>query len=132
MKATTKLFTFDEAYNLESKDVNRLYKEKSNIKLPDIYNKFSFGLNVTYQSETYGTATETETEEFGGSPNARAGKIDSYTLLNIYGGYEINDNYRIKAGVNNATDLEYIATRHPHGARAGAPLTAYIKAIANF
>ena len=96
------------------------------------YNKFSFGLNVTYQSETYGTATETETEEFGGSPNARAGKIDSYTLLNIYGGYEINDNYRIKAGVNNATDLEYIATRHPHGARAGAPLTAYIKAIANF
>jgi len=96
------------------------------------YNKFSFGLNVTYQSETYGTATETETEEFGGSPNARAGKIDSYTLLNIYGGYEINDNYRIKAGVNNATDLEYIATRHPHGARAGAPLTAYIKAIVNF
>ena len=62
----------------------------------------------------------------------RAGRIDSYALLNIYGGYDINDNYRIKAGVNNATDLEYIATRHPHGARAGAPLTAYIKAIANF
>ena len=96
------------------------------------YNQFSFGMNVTYQSETYGTATETETEEFGGSANARAGRIDSYALLNIYGGYAINDNYRIKAGVNNATDLEYIATRHPHGARAGAPLTAYIKAVANF
>ena len=43
MKATKKLFSFDEAYNLDSKDVNRLYKEYSNIKLPDIYNKFSFG-----------------------------------------------------------------------------------------
>ena len=62
--------------------------------------------------ETYGTATETETEYFGGKPNARAGEY-SYTLLNLYAGYQINDNYRIRAGVNNATDLEYIATRHP-------------------
>ena len=45
---------------------------------------------------------------------------------------KINDNYRVITGVNNATDLEYISSRHPTGARAGAPLTAYIKAVANF
>ena len=37
------------------------------------------------------------------------------------------ENFRFTAGVNNATDLEYIASRHPNGARRGAPLTAYIK-----
>ena len=96
------------------------------------YNRFNFGVNLTYQSESYGTATETETEVFNGSPNARAGRIDSYTLLHFVGGYDFNDNFRLQAGVNNATDLEYIATRHPSGARAGAPLTAYVKGVAKF
>ena len=102
----------------------------------DVWSRYckSRGYNSLYicGTDEYGTATETETEEFGGSPNARAGKIDSYTLLNIYGGYEINDNYIIKAGVNNATDLEYISSRHPAGARAGKPLTAWVKGIASF
>ena len=48
-------------------------------------------------------------EEFNGSPNARAGRIDSYTLLHFVGGYDFNENFRLQAGVNNATDLEYIA-----------------------
>ena len=39
---------------------------------------------------------------------------------------------RVVTGVNNATDLAYISSRHPTGARAGAPLTAYIKAVASF
>ena len=95
-------------------------------------NKFDFGINMTYHSETYGTAEETETEESIGSANARAGRIDSAFLLNLRAGYKINDNYKVITGVNNATDLEYISSRHPTGARAGAPLTAYIKAVANF
>ena len=96
------------------------------------YDKFNFGVNVTYQSESYGTATETETEVFGTAANARAGRIDSYTLLHFVGGYDFNENFRLQAGVNNATDLEYIATRHPSGARAGAPLTAYVRGVAKF
>jgi Fe(3+) dicitrate transport protein len=95
-------------------------------------NKFDFGINMTYHSETYGTAEETETEESIGSANARAGRIDSAFLLNLRAGYKINDNYRVVTGVNNATDLQYISSRHPTGARAGAPLTAYIKAVASF
>ena len=94
--------------------------------------KFNFGINLTYQSESYGTATETETERFNGANNARAGRIDSYTLLHLKAGYEVDANTSILAGVNNVTDLEYIATRHPSGARAGAPLTAYIKATTSF
>ena len=93
---------------------------------------FSFGINVTHHSETYGTASETETEVSGSTADARAGRIDSATLLNLRAGYKITDNYRITAGVNNATDLEYIATRHPSGARSGAPLTAYIRGVAKF
>jgi outer membrane receptor for Fe3+-dicitrate len=92
------------------------------------YSKFSFGMNMTYQSESYGTAAETETEVHEGTANARAGRIDSYALGNFYAGYELTDNAKIKFGVNNFTDLEYIATRHPQGARAGAPLTAYVNA----
>ena len=96
------------------------------------YSKFSFGMNMTYQSESYGTAAETETEVHNGTANARAGRIDSYALANFYAGYEVTDNARIKVGVNNFTDLEYIATRHPQGARAGAPLTAYVNASISY
>lgn len=96
------------------------------------YEKFGFGINLTYQSESYGTATETETEMFNGANNARAGRIDSYTLLHLNAGYEIDDHFRLSAGVNNVTDLEYIATRHPSGARAGAPLTAWLKLTSTY
>ena len=56
-----------------------------------------------------------------------AGRIDSATLLNLRAGYKITDNYRIAAGVNNTTDLEYISSRHPAGARSGKPLTAWVR-----
>ena len=58
-------------------------------------NRFDFGINMTYHSETYGTAEETETEESLGSANARAGRIDSAFLLNLRAGYKINDNTRL-------------------------------------
>ena len=51
MKTTAKLFSFDEAYNLDNKAVNKLYKEYSNIKLPDIYNKFTFGKKIFTQAK---------------------------------------------------------------------------------
>ena len=97
-----------------------------------IYDKFTFGVNMTYHSESYGTAGETESEVLGTTPDARAGKIDSAFLLNFSGTYQVNDTYMIKAGVKNATDLEYISSRHPGGARAGAPLAAWLKASAAF
>ena len=46
MKNDLNLYSFKEAYNLESRDIRELYKEYSNIKLPDIYYKFSFGKKI--------------------------------------------------------------------------------------
>ena len=46
MKTNLKLFSFNEAFNLDSKNIKKLYKEYSNIKLPDIYYKFSFGKKI--------------------------------------------------------------------------------------
>jgi len=96
------------------------------------WNKFHFGTYMTYHSETYGTAEQTNTEESIGVANARAGRIDAAYLLNFRAGYDVNENYSITAGVNNATDLEYISSRHPAGARAGKPITAWVKATASF
>ena len=37
------LYSTKTANGLNAKEINKLYKEYSNIKLPDIYYKFSFG-----------------------------------------------------------------------------------------
>ena len=46
MKTDLKLYSFNQAYNFDSKDVRNLYKKYSNIKLPNIYYKFSFGKKI--------------------------------------------------------------------------------------
>ena len=46
MKSDINLYSFKQAYNLDSKDIKKLYEEYSNIKLPDIYYKFSFGKKI--------------------------------------------------------------------------------------
>lgn len=46
MKTNLKLYSFNQAYNFDSKDVRNLYKKYSNIKLPNIYYKFSFGKKI--------------------------------------------------------------------------------------
>ena len=46
MNSNLKLYSFNDAFNLNSVDVKKLYKDYSNIKLPDIYYKFSFGKKI--------------------------------------------------------------------------------------
>ena len=120
------------AYGLDGNNVPYIPEHVLSFGVDYKFQKFDFGINVTHHSESYGTAAETESEISGTNPDARAGRIDSATLLNLRAGYEINDNYKLVAGVNNLTDLEYVSSRHPAGARAGKPLTAWVKAVANF
>ena len=120
------------AYGLDGANVPYIPEHVLSFGVDYELNKFDFGINVTYHSESYGTAAETETEVSGSTPDARAGRIDSAALVNLRAGYQVNDNYKFVAGVNNVTDLEYISSRHPAGARAGKPLTAWIKAVATF
>ena len=120
------------AYGLDGANVPYIPEHVLSFGVDYELNKFDFGINVTYHSESYGTAAETETEISGTTPDARAGRIDSAALVNLRAGYQVNDSYKFVVGVNNATDLEYISSRHPAGARSGKPLTAWIKAVATF
>ena len=120
------------AYGLDGANVPYIPEHVLSFGIDYELNKFDFGINVTYHSESYGTAAETETEISGTTPDARAGRIDSAALVNLRAGYQVNDSYKFVAGVNNVTDLEYISSRHPAGARSGKPLTAWLKAVATF
>ncbi len=46
MKPDLKLYSFNQAYNFDSKDIKNLYTKYSNTKLPNIYYKFSFGKKI--------------------------------------------------------------------------------------
>ncbi len=46
MKINQNLYSFKQAFNLESKEIKKLYENYSNIKLPNIYYKFSFGKKI--------------------------------------------------------------------------------------
>ena len=46
MKSKLTMYSTKDAFSLNSSDVKKLYKKYSNIKLPDIYYKFSFGKKI--------------------------------------------------------------------------------------
>ena len=46
MKTNLNLYSFNQAFNLDTKEIKKLYRDYSNIKLPDIYYKFSFGKKI--------------------------------------------------------------------------------------
>ena len=89
--------------------------------------RFGFYLNGAYMDEMFTSASNTTTLVDGaGTPDSRFGKTESYFLLDISARYKASDDVTVFAGVQNALDDQYIVTRHPHGARAGQPLFAYV------
>ncbi|MBP1149830.1 TonB-dependent receptor [Methylocaldum sp. BRCS4] len=81
---------------------------------------------VNYVGETYTSASNTSEQVNGaGQPDARFGKTDDFVLLDISGYYQLTKGVKVLAGVQNATDEEYIVSRQPHGPRPGMPLFAY-------
>ena len=89
--------------------------------------KFGLYLNGAYMDEMFTSASNTTTLVDGdGTPDSRFGKTDSYFLLDISARYKASEAVTIFAGVQNALDDKYIVTRHPHGARTGQPLFAYV------
>ena len=72
-------------------------------------------LDATYTGSQYGTAYNYENPV----DSARQGKLDDYVLVDFSGYYQIDDHWRILAGVNNLFDEDYISTRVPHGPRNG-------------
>lgn len=89
----------------------------------------NFGIFVTgyYVDDMFTTASNTSMQlDPTGSPDARFGETDAHFIVDISAHYQINENTRLLGGVNNVFDEEYVASRHPHGARPGAPQFAYI------
>lgn len=61
-----------------------------------------------------------------GDPDARFGELDPHFVVDISGYYQLNEQAKIVAGVHNLFDEVYVASRHPHGARPGAPQFLYV------
>ncbi|MFT4765672.1 MAG: Fe(3+) dicitrate transport protein [Oleispira sp.] len=83
---------------------------------------FSTDMNVNYYSATCATAACNANEE-----------IDSYTVVDLAGRYQINTQTRVYAAVENVFDSEDVVARAPkNGARAQKPLTAMVGVGFNF
>lgn len=87
-----------------------------------VYKKFGAFIEGRYQSGTYTTAHNSSDS----SSNIRIGKLDSRVVFDFSAYYQLTDNVKLLANVYNLFDEEYAASRHPHGLRAGLPLTATV------
>ncbi|MFA9480140.1 TonB-dependent receptor family protein [Phycisphaerales bacterium AB-hyl4] len=97
------------------------------------FEKFGFFINGIYVDETYTTASNTRQQvNVDGEPDARFGTTDSHFLLDLSAHYWVTENAKLFAGVQNALDREYVASRHPHGARSGAAMFAYMGVEVNW
>lgn len=83
---------------------------------------FSTDMNVSYYSDTCSTAACGINED-----------IDAYTVVDLAGRYQINQQTRVYTAVENVFDSEDVVARAPkNGARAQKPLTAIVGVAYNF
>lgn len=92
--------------------------------------KWGVNLDANYVSSTWGTGYNGEARP--GTPTSRDGKIDSFLIFNLSGHYQVNENFKILAGVQNLFDDRGIVSRIPEGPRANAPRTLYAGIEAKF
>lgn len=86
------------------------------------WEKISAYLSANWVSSVYTTASNTEVAtDVSGDPDARYGQLDSRWLLDFSAYYQLTENVELFGTVQNLLDEEYVASRHPHGPRPGAP-----------
>jgi Fe(3+) dicitrate transport protein len=68
---------------------------------------FQFTTQLNYVDKVYSDANNTNTP----STNGQNGLVPSYTVYDITASFNINNNYNIKTGLNNATDKRYFTRR---------------------
>jgi Fe(3+) dicitrate transport protein len=87
---------------------------------------FGFDITGIYVDDTFTTASNVETQtDANGDFDARFGKTDEYYLVDLSGYVRLGCNWKLFGGLQNVFDVEYLASRHPHGPRPGAPLFGY-------
>ncbi len=90
------------------------------------FSNWGTGLSVSYVSETFTSASNVDQELNGaGDPDARFGKTDAYTIVDLEAHYNIRTGIQVFAGVHNLFEADYLATRQPHGPRPGTPRMWY-------
>ena len=91
-----------------------------------IFDKFSVNIDGQYIAETFGTGNNATTEfNLGGTADPRFGLVDEVFLLDMSMAYQFNPNVKAFTNFRNITDETYIASRLPHGIRAGAPFQMF-------
>jgi len=84
--------------------------------------RWSISISASYVDETFTSANNVSTETNGlGAADARFGKTDAYTVVDVATNYDLKEGVKLFAGVNNVFEEEYIVSRQPHGSRPGAP-----------
>lgn len=81
----------------------------------------NWGVNIdaNYASSTWGTGYNNETRT--GTPSIRDGKTDSLLIFNLTTHYQVNENLKLLAGVQNLFDERGVVSRIPEGPRSNAP-----------
>jgi Fe(3+) dicitrate transport protein len=87
--------------------------------------RWAVNLDTSFLSSSWGTGYngDARLNDNGtiANPSAVDGKIDSLFLVDLTGHYQVNDNLKLVAGVQNMFDTQKIISRAPLGPRANAP-----------
>jgi Fe(3+) dicitrate transport protein len=90
--------------------------------------KWAVNLDMSYNGTSWGTGWNGTprvdipgTTPNEGVPTIRDGKIQSLLLFDLTGHYQLTENVRLLAGVQNLFDQQAIVSRIPEGPRANAP-----------
>ncbi len=89
--------------------------------------RWGTSLTASFVDDTFTSANNVDNEVNGnGDPDARFGKTDSYTLVDLAAYYKLRPNTKLFGGLHNAFDEEYIVSRQPHGPRPGIDRTWFV------
>jgi Fe(3+) dicitrate transport protein len=94
--------------------------------------KWGVSLDATYSSSTWGTGFNDDPRPAGSTATSRDGKIDPLLLFHLNGHYQLTDNVKLIAGIQNLFDEQGIVSRIPEGPRANAPRMIYAGFEASF
>ncbi|PAW69659.1 MAG: hypothetical protein B9S35_15945, partial [Opitutia bacterium Tous-C5TDCM] len=102
-----------------------------------ITEKWGINLDASFTTSTWGTGYNDDVRidnltALPGNPSAVDGKIDSLSLIDLTGYYQLNKNLKLVGGIQNIFDTRKIVSRAPLGPRANAPRMIFAGVEATF
>ncbi len=85
--------------------------------------KWGANFDATYSGSSWGTGYNDDVR--AGTQTSRDGKIDPLLIFGLSGYYQLNENFKLLAGIHNLFDERGIVSRIPEGPRANAPRMVY-------